>query len=125
MGGEWTPIEWPDNVHIFTSFSPEEKSYFKEDKLAASIYGFSYPARAVTSNQASRYRVSTDAPFHIGMLHGTLSGAEGHDPYAPFTYDDLEKAGWIIGRLATFINGRCYLLGIRPLFTPEIFKGGI
>ncbi|WP_340640406.1 DNA repair exonuclease [Bacillus atrophaeus] len=102
LGGEWTPIEWPDNVHIFTSFSPEEKSFYKEDKLAASIYGFSYPARAVTSNQASRYRVSTDAPFHIGMLHGTLSGAEGHDPYAPFTYDDLEKSGmdyWALGHI--------------------------
>ncbi|MCC9022577.1 metallophosphoesterase family protein [Bacillus nakamurai] len=102
LGGDWTPIEWPGNVHIFTSDTPEEKSYFKNGKLAASIYGCSYPERIVTVNQASRYRKATGAPFHIGMLHGTLSGAEGHDPYCPFTKEDLEKSGmdyWALGHI--------------------------
>ncbi|MGG1456538.1 exonuclease SbcCD subunit D [Bacillus subtilis] len=102
LGGEWTPIEWPENVHIFSSAVPEEKSFFKEGRRIASIYGFSYQARAVTENQAARYRRSTDAPFHIGMLHGTLSGSEGHDPYCPFTHDDLVKSGmdyWALGHI--------------------------
>lgn len=102
LGGEWTPIEWPENVHIFSSAVPEEKSFFKEGRRIASIYGFSYQARALMENQAARYRRSTDAPFHIGMLHGTLSGSEGHDPYCPFTHDDLVKSGmdyWALGHI--------------------------
>ncbi|MEC1648355.1 metallophosphoesterase family protein [Bacillus halotolerans] len=102
LGGEWTSIEWPANVHMFTSPVPEEKSFYKDGRRAASIYGFSYQTRAVTENQAARYRRSTDAPFHIGMLHGTLSGSEGHDPYCPFTQDDLVKSGmdyWALGHI--------------------------
>lgn len=102
LGGKWTPIEWPENVHIFTSDTPEEKSFFKNGELAASIYGCSYQERSVTVNQAARYRKMTGAPYHIGMLHGMLSGAEGHDPYCPFTKEDLEKSGmdyWALGHI--------------------------
>lgn len=74
LGGDWTPIEWPDNVHIFSSEDIEEKSFYKDGRLAASIYGYSYPERSVYSNKAAEIKKTTDAPLHIGMIHGTLSG---------------------------------------------------
>ncbi len=96
------------------------KSFFKNGELAASIYGCNYQERSVTVNQAARYRKMTGAPYHIGMLHGMLSGAEGHDPYCPFTKEDLEKAAWITGRSDTFINGRFCPPSIPPPFTLNI-----
>ncbi|NPC92070.1 DNA repair exonuclease [Bacillus sp. WMMC1349] len=102
LGGEWTPIEWPDNVHIFSSEDIEEKSFYKDGQLAASIYGYSYPERAVFANKASEMKKLTNAPLHIGMIHGTLSGESGHDPYCPFSWQDLKNSHidyWALGHI--------------------------
>ncbi|MBU8787849.1 MULTISPECIES: metallophosphoesterase family protein [Bacillus] len=103
MGGEWTPIEWPDNVHVFSSARIEEKSFYKNGRLAATIYGYSYPERSVFANKAAEMkRSSNGAPFHIGMIHGTLSGESGHDPYCPFSLQDLKNGQmdyWALGHI--------------------------
>ncbi|ASB90269.1 DNA repair exonuclease [Bacillus sonorensis] len=102
MGGEWTPIEWPDNVHIFSSAGIEEKSFYKNGRLAASIYGYSYPQRSVFENKAADMKRTTDAPFHIGMIHGALSGEGVHDPYCPFSLQDLKNGQmdyWALGHI--------------------------
>ena len=43
-------------------------------QLLASIYGFSYLQQAVTDNMTAQYTKMSDAPFHIGMLHGSVEG---------------------------------------------------
>ncbi|GLF91139.1 putative metallophosphoesterase YhaO [Bacillus safensis] len=102
LGGEWTPIEWPVNVHVFSSSTPSEQSYYREDQLVASIYGFSYKERAVYDNMTSHYDKTTNAAYHIGMLHGTLAGQEGHDAYAPFQLQQLLSRDfdyWALGHI--------------------------
>ncbi|MCY8005983.1 exonuclease SbcCD subunit D [Bacillus haynesii] len=102
LGGDWTPIEWPDNVHIFSAEDIEEKSFYKDGRLAASIYGYSYPERSVFANKAAEIKKTTDAPLHIGMIHGTLSGESGHDPYCPFSLQDLKNGQmdyWALGHI--------------------------
>ncbi|MEK4685177.1 DNA repair exonuclease [Bacillus sp. FSL M8-0256] len=102
LGGEWTPIEWPENVHVFTSSTPSELSYYRGDQLVASIYGFSYKERAVYENMTSHYVKTTDAAYHIAMLHGTLAGQEGHDAYAPFQLQQLIARDfdyWALGHI--------------------------
>ncbi|WFA06272.1 DNA repair exonuclease [Bacillus sp. HSf4] len=102
LGGEWTPVEWPDNVHIFSAEDIEEKPFYKDGRLAASIYGYSYPERSVFANKASEMKKTTDAPFHIGMIHGTLAGESGHDPYCPFSLQDLKNGQmdyWALGHI--------------------------
>ncbi|AOZ87811.1 DNA repair exonuclease [Bacillus xiamenensis] len=102
LGGEWTPIEWPENVHVFLSSTPSEQSFYRGDQLAASIYGFSYNERAVYENMTSHYVKTTDAPYHIAMLHGTLAGQEGHDAYAPFQLQQLLSRDfdyWALGHI--------------------------
>lgn len=102
LGGEWTPIEWPENVHVFSTSTPSERSYYRGDQLVASIYGFSYKERAVYENMTSHYVKTTDAAFHIAMLHGTLAGQEGHDAYAPFQLEQLVSRDfdyWALGHI--------------------------
>lgn len=102
LGGEWTPIEWPENVHVFSTSTPSEQSYYRGDQLVASIYGFSYKERAVYENMTSHYVKTTDAAFHIAMLHGTLAGQEGHDAYAPFQLEQLVSRDfdyWALGHI--------------------------
>ncbi|KPN13133.1 metallophosphoesterase [Bacillus australimaris] len=102
LGGEWTPIEWPKNVHVFSSSTPSEQSYYRENQLVASIYGFSYKERAVYENMTSHYEKTTNAAYHIGMLHGTLAGQEGHDAYAPFQLQQLLSRDfnyWALGHI--------------------------
>jgi len=102
LGGEWIPIEWPENVHVFSSSTPSEQSYYREDQLVASIYGFSYKERAVYENMTSHYEKTTNAAYHIGMLHGTLAGQEGHDAYAPFQLQQLLSQDfdyWALGHI--------------------------
>ncbi|MFS3912744.1 metallophosphoesterase family protein [Bacillus australimaris] len=102
LGGEWTPIEWPENVHVFSSSTPSEQSYYRENQLVASIYGFSYKERAVYENMTSHYEKTTNAAYHIGMLHGTLAGQEGHDAYAPFQLQQLLSRDfnyWALGHI--------------------------
>lgn len=102
LGGEWTPIEWPENVHVFLSSTPSEQAFYREGQLVASIYGFSYKERAVHENMTPYYEKTTDAPYHIAMLHGTLAGQEGHDAYAPFQLQQLLARDfdyWALGHI--------------------------
>ncbi|MDM5297379.1 DNA repair exonuclease [Bacillus pumilus] len=102
LGGEWTPIEWPMNVRIFSTGTPSEHSFHRKGQLVASIYGFSYIGRAVYENMTSHYLKTTEAPYHIAMLHGTLAGQEGHDAYAPFQLQQLlarDMDYWALGHI--------------------------
>ncbi|PCK22249.1 DNA repair exonuclease [Bacillus pumilus] len=102
LGGEWTSIEWPENVHVFSSSTPSEQSFYRGEQLVASIYGFSYKERAVYENMTSHYVKTTDAAYHIAMLHGTLAGQEGHDAYAPFQLQQLLSQDldyWALGHI--------------------------
>lgn len=102
LSGEWTPVEWPENVHVFSAAAVEEKSYYREKKRLASIYGCSYEKREQFDNQAADFKRSTDAKFHIAMLHGTYSGETDHNPYSPFLLNDLIQADmdyWALGHI--------------------------
>lgn len=97
-----TLFKYPENVHIFTE-EVDCKTYIKNEEELARIYGFSYKQRHMTENMTSYYqKENTKIPFHIGMLHGNLSGREEHDPYAPFSIQDLlekEFHYWALGHI--------------------------
>jgi DNA repair exonuclease SbcCD nuclease subunit len=102
LSGEWTPVKWPKNVHIFSAEAVEEKSYYKGTEKLASIYGCSYKQREQYDNQAACFKRSTDAPYHIAMLHGTYSNASSNNPYSPFLINDLVQADmdyWALGHI--------------------------
>ncbi|KEK24942.1 metallophosphoesterase family protein [Bacillus gaemokensis] len=102
LGGSWAAIEFPENVHVFTEPYVEEKTFYKDGELLASIYGFSYQQQAVTDNMTAQYTKTSDAPFHIGMLHGSVEGDAEHNRYAPFQIRELKEKGfdyWALGHI--------------------------
>lgn len=122
LGGSWAAIEFPDNVHIFTEPYVEEKSFYKDGELLASIYGFSYLQQAVTDNMTAQYTKMSDAPFHIGMLHGSVEGDAEHNRYAPFQIRELKEKEfhyWALGH----IHKREILVENPPIIYPGNIQG--
>ncbi|HLQ71546.1 MAG TPA: DNA repair exonuclease [Bacillota bacterium] len=103
VNGNVHPITYPDNVYEFTE---EKVSHvvFKKDRVPlASIYGFSYENRSVHTNKASEYEIKDNhIPYHIAMLHGSISSNTEHDVYAPFQIRDLTESAfdyWALGHI--------------------------
>ncbi|EEL51849.1 metallophosphoesterase family protein [Bacillus cereus] len=102
LGGSWAAIEFPENVHVFAEPYVEAKPFYKDGELLASIYGFSYLQQAVTDNMTAQYEKMSNAPFHIGMLHGSVEGDAEHNRYAPFQIRELKEKGfdyWALGHI--------------------------
>ncbi|MDF0726898.1 DNA repair exonuclease [Cytobacillus sp. S13-E01] len=90
IGGDWTAIQWPLNVHVFTNQEVEIQTFQKSGKPLANLYGFSYQEKAVTKNMVPLYEKEGDAAYHIGLLHGSAEGSLlEHNNYAPFTIKQL------------------------------------
>jgi DNA repair protein SbcD/Mre11 len=121
LNGDWIELSWPDNVHFFSEHV-EVKQYIKEDKLIANIYGFSYSQQSVTENMTTQYKKQANSGFHIGILHGTISGNKDHYQYAPFTIQDLlqkEFDYWALGH----IHQRQVLKENPPIIYPGNIQG--
>ncbi|WP_175638249.1 metallophosphoesterase family protein [Metabacillus schmidteae] len=103
MGGKWLDLEWPENVHVFSSHKVEVKEYQKNQAPLAYIYGYSYPERAVHENITSQYiKIENPNVFHIGLLHGSTEGNKEHDVYCPFKVNDLLTKDfdyWALGHI--------------------------
>jgi len=119
LGGNWTKLKWPDNVHIF----PEQvtkKRYITSKGVVCHLYGFSYPKAHVGEKMIGHYQKEQGADFHIGILHGHDSNDVLHDPYAPFTIQELKEKEfdyWALGHIH-----RRQILAKEPLI---IYPGNI
>ncbi|OAS84009.1 metallophosphoesterase family protein [Metabacillus litoralis] len=102
-GGKWIDLQWPDNVHVFSSKVVEMKTYLKNETPVAHIYGYSYPSRSVQENMTQQYKKQGNSSvYHIGMLHGSIEGNKDHDVYCPFKVNELinkEFDYWALGHI--------------------------
>jgi exonuclease SbcD len=89
----------PAHVRVFSARKPETAVY---DDLHIAVHGQSYAAAATSRNLAIDYPEPVAGMLNIGLLHCLLSGASGHQPYAPCTLDDLGSKGydyWALGHV--------------------------
>ncbi len=89
----------PANV---TVFSHKKAETVLLDDLGVALHGQSYPTRAVTDNLATGYPPPRSGFFNIGLLHTSLTGRPGHEPYAPCSIDELTARGygyWALGHV--------------------------
>ncbi|MGV3465435.1 MAG: metallophosphoesterase family protein [Heyndrickxia sp.] len=102
LGGTWTTIEMPKNVHVFST-DVETIEYITKKGVKVHLYGFSYPERHVGESKMEQYNKTPGADFHIGILHGHCEGGSSyHQPYAPFSIRDLldkEMDYWALGHI--------------------------
>ena len=72
------------------------------EDLGVAIHGQGFARRDVTDNLSLRYPDAVRGVFNIGMLHTALTGAEGHELYAPCSLGDLQSKGydvWALGHV--------------------------
>lgn len=92
-------LQLPDNVTQFSGKSPETEII---EDLQVAIHGQSYKHRVVEENLAQGFSTKQEDCFNIGLLHTSLNGREGHEPYAPCSRADLTSKGydyWALGHV--------------------------
>lgn len=92
-------LQLPPNTRQLSTDHPETVVF---DDLDVAVVGQSYATRAVTDDLAARYPVADPGRFTLGLLHTSLDGRPGHDPYAPTTLDMLRGLGydyWALGHV--------------------------
>ncbi len=92
-------LRLPDNVTLFSTRKPETVIL---DDLGVAIHGQGFSTRAVTEDLSQGYPQGDAQLFNIGLLHTSLDGKPGHEPYAPCTIDGLRSRGydyWALGHV--------------------------
>jgi DNA repair protein SbcD/Mre11 len=80
-----------EGVHVFSSLKSETIDL---EDLGVAIHGRSFPQRAVPEDLVPLYPHPIPGRFNIGVLHTSLNGREGHDPYAPTSVEVLCDKGY-------------------------------
>lgn len=112
-------LRLPGNV---TRFGHERPQTERIEHLGVAIHGQSFARAAVTDNLAARYPKAEAGWVNIGLLHTSLTGAEGHEAYAPCTAEDLrsrEYDYWALGH----VHARQDPCGDLPVAFPGNLQG--
>lgn len=110
----------PDNVTVF----PGEAEVIETDwnGHSVAVHGISFRDPHAPDTLLDRFGSALQGAFNIGILHTSLGGAQGHDPYAPCTLADLQATGfdyWALGH----IHQRAIHLGTTTIVMPGIPQG--
>ena len=92
-------LRLPDNVKLFSTRKPETVIL---DELGVAIHGQGFATRAVTEDISRDYPQGDAQLFNIGLLHTSLDGKPGHEPYAPCSVDGLRSRDhqyWALGHV--------------------------
>ena len=89
----------PDGVKVFSSRASETVHL---PALGVAVHGRSFPEREVPEDLVPHYPAPVAGAFNIGLLHTSLTGAAGHDTYAPTSVPVLRAKGydyWALGHV--------------------------
>ncbi|MEM6777125.1 MAG: DNA repair exonuclease [Planctomycetota bacterium] len=92
------------------------------EHLGIAVHGKSYRTRAEKSDLSAAYPPPLRGMFNLGLLHTSLSGLEGHAPYAPCNpgqLADKEYDYWALGHI--HLRGEHHLPGSAPI----VFSGNL
>ena len=95
-------LRLPDNVEVLShtkACTAQTKSLLD---LGVAIHGRSFAHQAEYENLAVAYPDRIPGLFNIGLLHTSLTGSDGHEPYAPCTLDELSQKQydyWALGHV--------------------------
>ncbi len=98
----WQPtVPWPSTTHRFGA-AVAPASIVKDGTEIARVYGVSYAQKVETRDLVAGMRRDADAPFAVGLVHGTVGLTERHERYAPTTEEELVASGmdyWALGHI--------------------------
>lgn len=110
----------PDGSEIMMQAERVDQRRF--DSMGVVVHGRSFRTKAEKENLATDYPAPINGMFNLGLLHTSLTGAEGHDNYSPCTPAQLTDKNydyWALGHIHT--RGEHGLDGAAPI----VFSGNI
>ncbi|MEY8881116.1 exonuclease SbcCD subunit D [Donghicola sp. XS_ASV15] len=91
-------VALPENVHVFGARGGKVKI----PQSDVWIHGVSFSSKHAPDSLLPKFGEPVPDAVNIAMLHTSLSGAVGHDPYAPCTLNQLRDLGfdyWALGHV--------------------------
>lgn len=92
-------LRLPDNVHELSHKKPES---FELRDANVVVHGQSFSTRVQTEDLAARYPDARRGALNVGLLHTSVDGREGHEPYAPTSLEVMRAKGydyWALGHV--------------------------
>ena len=93
-------LQMPDGVHVFAGRAGCEEVDWNGHPVA--VHGISFNKPHAPDSLLDRFAAPKPGAFNIGLLHTSLGGSPGHDPYAPCTLTELQATGfeyWALGHI--------------------------
>ena len=115
-------LRLPDNVELLGHTRPSSAKLQRLADLGIAVHGQSFGKAAEFENLVPGYPTAMPGMFNIGVLHTSLTGAEGHEPYAPCTLDELRHKSysyWALGH----VHSRSVLCEDPPIVFPGNIQG--
>lgn len=113
-------LDAPDNTTLFSGRPSTVEIAVDGHQIA--IHGLSFRDPHAPESLLPRYPAARAGAFNIGMMHTSLNGSSGHDPYAPCGTGDLDGHGyhyWALGH----IHRRSEHVGRATIVMPGIPQG--
>jgi DNA repair exonuclease SbcCD nuclease subunit len=110
----------PAAVKVFSGRAEAVETRWNNHAIA--VHGISFRLPHAPESLLDHFSAPVAGAFNIGLLHTSLGGASGHDPYAPCTLADLQHTGfdyWALGH----IHKRAVHAGPTTVVMPGIPQG--
>jgi DNA repair exonuclease SbcCD nuclease subunit len=95
-------LMFPANVKVFGGRADAIEVDRPGGSFPVTIHGLSFAQSHAPESLLGKYRAPVESAVNIGMMHTSLGGASGHDPYAPCSAGDLNASGfqyWALGHV--------------------------
>jgi DNA repair exonuclease SbcCD nuclease subunit len=95
-------LTFPANVHVFAGRAKPVLTKSLGDGRAVHIHGISFANPHAPDSLLPSFQPPVADAVNIGMLHTSLAGTPGHDPYAPTSVAELARHGfdyWALGHV--------------------------
>lgn len=108
-------LAFPDSVKVFGGRAEAVTVDRNAGHFPVAIHGLSFAQPHAPESLIAKYKPVVAGAVNIGIMHTSLAGAPGHDPYAPCSHADLHATGfqyWALGHVhkRSIVEGACAIV---------------
>jgi DNA repair exonuclease SbcCD nuclease subunit len=115
-------LAFPNSVKLFGGRADYVSIERDRGALPVAIHGVSFAQPHAPESLLAKFKPPVERAINIGLLHTSLGGAAGHDPYAPCDPAELHRMGfryWALGH----VHARSSLEGQSTIVMPGMPQG--